>query len=241
MNFYSSNGAGFYLPPSPIGNIAINQQMAYTPVGGYYYNNYNSYFNPWELQKRQDEMIKQHNQAVQNQLDIIKQIILNANESIGIKINEADLDRDFEKYKPTYTNSSEYYQQQRENERDARLLQAINSGPCGSRIAEARVSSFMKEEEKNLENTKGKSLEEQYIRLNEIMFDQREEERKKKQRNMKVAYNPGDYRTLIEQSMNVSRSSPVTNIDDLEVVLPGTLTRDYSEKRALFMQRLLSK
>lgn len=244
MNFYNGSYAGgSYLPPSPIGNVAMAQQgsLPYSPVGGYYYNNYNSYFNPWELQRRQDEMIQQHNQAVNTQIEICKAIIQNANQRFGIEVSDSDLNKQFESMRPNYTNSSEYYQQQREQEKESRLYQAISSPAIGSMKAEARMQAFVKEEEKYMKEYEGLSLAEQYQKLNEIMFDQRQEQARKESKNMKSGYNPGDYRSLISRSSNNQYSRTTNNVDDLEIVMPNTLCDDYQDRRVKFMQQILSR
>ena len=231
------------LPASPIGNVAMAQQgpLPYSPVGGYYYNNYNSYFNPWELQRRQDEMIQQHNQAVNNQIDICKAIIKNANQRFGIEVSDSELDKQFAGMRPQYTNTSEYYQQQRDQEREARLYRTVSSGPVGSMRAEARMQVFVKEEEKYLKEYEGLSLAEQYQKLTEIMFDQRQEEVKKANKNMKNGYNPSDYRSLISRSSNNQYARTINNVDDLEIVMPNTLCDDYQDRRVKFMEKILSR
>ena len=235
MNFYNSGGV---LPPSPIGNVAMAQQpLPFSPVGNYY-GNYQGYFNPWEMQRRQDEYIKNLNQAAQNQIDFLKAITIQTNETLGIKTDEEELDKMFENMKPKFQDSSDYYRNQREDARERALEEGIASPYRGSVRAEKMARVYIESEERMMKKYEGKSLEEQYMALNEIAFEQKQEEMKAQKKNFKGLYNSNDYRSLVSKSSN-DNGIFRTNIDDLEIQLPSTISDEYQQRRSMFIAKLM--
>lgn len=233
MQFYNSNGAGSFLPPSPIGNVTSP-----LPYGGMY-SNY-SYYNPWEAQRRQDEAIKQYNSQVTDQINICKALVKNANARFGINVSDAELDEEFSQYKPKYTNSHEYYQKQQENMRNAHIEKVVQSPyPLTPNWAETRMEVFAKEEEAMSKRYEGKSLEEQYKTLTEIAFELREEEGKKARKNLNGTYNRGDYQSLLN-TLSSNRNS--MNVDDLEIELPiNSISDEYANRRLEFLAKVMKK
>lgn len=244
MNFYNSAG-GSTLPPSPIGNMGMPQTgIPFTPVGSYYQNYNYGYYNPWEIQRRQDEAIKQYNQSIVSQITMFKQIMTTAYAEIGLSMDKAELDKQFEPLMPKAQNSSEYYQYMQNRQQDEALQRAIMDP---NNIGDTRILQAMKvyadDSEKWQKRYEGKSLAEMYEELNEVAFEQREEESEKRRRNLSGQYSHNGYRSLISQnsSNDPTRGLFSTNVDDMEVTLPSSLAGSYAERRAKFLQQVMGR
>ena len=244
MNFYNSAG-GSTLPPSPIGNTGMPQTgIPYTPVGSYYQNYNYGYYNPWEIQRRQDEAIKQYIDSVISQINMFKQIITTAHEEIGLSVDAAELDKQLEPLIPKAQNSSEYYKYMQQRQQDEALQRAIMDP---NNVGDTRILQVMKvyndDEEKWQRRYEGKSLSEMYEELNEVAFEIREEDELRRRRNLSGQYSHNGYRNLISQSSSgdPTRGLFSPNVDDMEVTLPSSLAGSYAERRAKFLQQVMGR
>lgn len=247
MNFYNTGGSG--LPPSPIGNVMIagmqqqQQQIPFFPVGGYY-TNYNTVFNPWEVQRQQDALIKRQNDYIEMQIQIQKELIISSNKALGHYIDEEALDKEFDEYRPKSKSSFEILQEAQKTRSDQAVVDTlyryINSTEQLPTIADAYSKVFADSEKEMAKRYEGKTLEEQYDELNLIRMDQIDEETKKKNRNFSGAYSSNGYRSLVSNNADPSRTV-FANIDDMEVTLPSSCSNEYQEKRAMFLAKLLGR
>lgn len=247
MNFYTGSG----MPSSPIGNVAMAQgPLPYVSVGGAptqqpqypYQGGYYGYYNPWEIQKQQDQYFQQQAAYKNGIVDFEKAIIAGAHETCGVKISDSELEEYFAQFRPQYSNSAEYFKQQTEMRKEQALQQAIQRvlfQPQVTRL-DRYVQYFNEQEEEMAKRYEGKTLEEQYETLNEIAFDQEMEKARRANRDLRTGYNGSDYRNLITQSANNFRNVfGNTNIDDYEVALPSSIEASYADKRARFLQKIL--
>lgn len=240
MQFYSGSGQ---VPPSPIGNSGLAQMpIPMSPVGNYYDpRSQYQFYNPWEAQRRQDELIKNQNLLIDEQISIQKAMVRNANSAFGISVNEKELDEAFAYQKPKVTNTVEAYTQYQENMKSAQLVQAISSPITYNVNAERAVTVFVNGEESMMKKREGLSLEDQLTALNELSYDLDEEAMKKDRRNLGNTYNQSQYRQLISNTTDPLRSMfAAADIDDMEITLPDNLPASYAEKRAAFMRKLMA-
>lgn len=240
MVFYTGNQPNQF-PSSPIGNQAMAQQpLPSIPVGqGQMYSQYNGYFNPWEIQRRQDEQLKAYNQNIEMQLDFWKRQYISACRTMGMTVDEAQLDEYLNQFRPKANNTYDLLREQRDASEQNSIAQAVaNANGYGSSSAEARAKMWFDQEEKNQKIYEGKSLAEQYQALTVAAFDLRMEEGKRQDRNMRGSYNNGAYRKLIDNSSGGLFS---TNVDDMEVTLPSNLSGEYQSRRAMFLSKVLGR
>lgn len=240
MDFYLGNQPNQF-PASPIGNQAMAQQpLPFIPVGQRpMYSYYNGYFNPWEIQRRQDEQLKAYNQNVNMQLEFWKRQYISACRSMGYSVDEARISEYFDNFKPKSQNTYDLLKEQKDIAEQNSIAQAVvNANGTGSVVAEAEARFWYEQEEKNQKIYEGKSLAEQYQALTEAAFDLRMEEGRRQDRNMKGSYNNDAYRKLVNNSTGGLFS---TNIDDMEVTLPSNLSGSYQNRRALFLSKVLGR
>ena len=247
MNFYTGSG----MPSSPIGNVAMAQgPLPYVSVGnGYqtqqpqypYQGGYYGYYNPWEIQKQQDQYFQQQAAYTNGIIDFEKAIVVNAYRELGIQVDETQFEDYYAQFRPHYNNSADYYKQQQELREQQALQEAVQrSAFQKSTPLDRYVEYFGEREAEMMERYKGKTLEEQYEIMNEIQFDLGMEEAKRANRNLRTGYSGNDYRNLINQSSNNFRNVfGNTNIDDYEVTLPSSIEASYAGKRARFLQKIL--
>ena len=239
MVFYENNQGSF--PSSPIGNQAMaSTPLPMVPVGQPQgYSTYNGYFNPWEIQRRQDEQLKNYNANINSQVDIMKRLYLGSCRNLGIGVDEQVIDEYYNQFRPSSTSTYELLKQQKELAEQQRISDAVQrANGQGSMLAEESAKLWYEQEEKNLKIYEGKSLQEQYEALTVAAFDMRMEEGKRQDRNMKNSYNNNAYRQLIGSN---SQGLFSTNIDDMEVTLPNNLSGGYQSRRAKFLAAVLGK
>lgn len=243
MQYYSQGG--MQIPPSPIGNVgmmAAQQQPLPMSSVGNYYNPYQQYgfYNPWEAQRRQDEMIKQQNLQIDQQIAFQKALVINANKSAGIEVDQKELDEAFQPMRPTVTSTADAYKQYQDNTKAMQINQAINSPITYSTIAENCAKAFVNREENLMKRREGKTLEEQLSGLNELCFEMDQEDAKLARRNLSNTYDHTGYKALVSQTTDPLRSMFANaDVDDMEITLPSGLGSSYAQRRMAFMNTLL--
>lgn len=239
MVFYDNNQGNF--PASPIGNQAMaSQPLPMIPVGQQQgYSTYNGYFNPWEIQRRQDEQLKNYNNNINTQIDIYKRLYINSCKNLGIYVDEQAVDEYYNQFRPSTTSTYDMLKKQKEIAEEQKIAEAVqNANGQGSMLANAQMKIWYDQEEKNQKIYEGKSLQEQYEALTAAAFDMRMEDAKRQNKNMKYSYNNSAYQKLIASNGQGLFS---TNIDDMEVTLPNNLSGSYQSRRARFLAAVLGK
>lgn len=221
MRFASgiNSGVGNSLPSSPIGNLINNNQ----PMGGY------NYYNPWDVQRRQEEQIQREYNESSQKLDFLKAYLTSGG------YDEREADAILASMKPKYKNLAEYNDKQRELREEQMFQQSMNTvGPTQVE----RVATYLNEKKEEYDKRySNKSKKEQYEEMTNIGLELLAYNSKMSRRNLTGQYDRTNYRNLIS-SMNNSTGYISGNADDLEVELPSAVTDVYVSRRTRFLEAI---
>ena len=221
MRFASgiNSGVGNSLPSSPIGNLISNNQ----PMGGY------NYYNPWDVQRRQEEQIQREYNESSQKLDFLKAYLTSGG------YDEREADAILASMKPKYKNLAEYNEQQRELREEQMFQQSMNTvGPTPVE----RIATYLNEKKEEYDKRySNKSKKEQYEEMTNIGLELLAYNSKMSRRNLTGQYDRTNYRNLIS-SMNNSTGYISGNADDLEVELPSAVTDVYVSRRTRFLEAI---
>ena len=241
------NHLGYPVAPNPIGNIMNIGSMGYNNnMGGYYNGNYNNFYNPYMVAKQQELAQARMAEEQRKQSDVLKMISRKANKSLGVEIDESDLNR---LYDPPQENP--YVEKEEKYMRLVNLhYNATQGNPLYARQVEYNNMMYDKAKEYMPDDT---SLFEFTEKISPVLENIVMTEYKSKQKaNISKLYNADEYKQLINMHSNANNyfasmydnnapSNGEISIDDMKVELPNHLAQTYAQKKAEFMQKIFNR
>jgi len=240
MNYPPYNNGGYY-----------NQNQQQMNNGGYYNQNIGyGYYNPYLIQKQQEQLRAQEDEARRNQSDIWKKLSRNANKYNDI-IDSDDMDNHLKRYdyESEDTNSKDYYLEQKQLEIDNIVDNGINVELLPSSRVEAINNEIARVQQIIPPDI---SAHDYMIKFGDLYYEMWKDKLKRNSVNRtdkmydttsyqelaRLHNSPDSFFTRVFGNNNTS-----LNMDDMTVSMPKGLSEDeeYSKRRQQFIDSIFRK
>lgn len=228
--------------PGPMGNI-MNMAPGYNGMGGYY-TGYNSYYNPYLLQqqKERQEALKRQ-QDIQNS-EITKMMYRNIYNASGK--HQDDMEEHLRQYDPEYLREQKMQKEHAADIKTARLLAAQPVETMCTYQQAVYLNNLNKERERIMQKfPSDMGLCDFFEAYGEEEARMRDEEAKRKRRDMSKSYNSNLFGQMVGQSNPYFNkqyaTSSVENIDDLSIPRPESLSSEIQQRKMQFLEMITNR
>lgn len=199
------------------------------PATPYMGANYQS-MNPWAVQEQREREYKQYSSAMSSNRELTKQVLRLRGYS------DPEIDQMIPPEVP-WSDLQGYEEYQREVYFDHMVSQCLASPPTPNRMDRYHDAMAAQREETEKRYNSAKTKADHYKILSEIAMEQYIKANSQRSRNLTGGYDRVTYQALLRGERNPMLYDSLTT-DDLEVVLPSDLSRNYTESRTRFLNRV---
>lgn len=225
-------------------NNYYNQQPQYLANMGGYYNG--GYYNPYAYRQEQEQRERELKHQHETMFNVLKFFVELGQSALGTKLSDEELNQaTIKRYYP-----QEYTMQQVQqlSEEEMRFNRINNENIRQTKLSQYAVPSRNYE----VEYINNQIAEIQELYDAEDLFDwmtivdeqnyiKRQKELEMKLRNVRTLYDPSRYNQMLSMHNNSVAFKQDLNIDDITIELPEHLKNSYTERRAKFIDAIISR